>query len=190
VSEVLIEQGDCVRCRYPVTRRDGGRWTDKFGRDRCRASWSDGQCDVREPARVCEDLRVCESNCATWPCSRRFDPDHLSDHETIVAAWGAEQALKPLREIVPQDYEADDEHTVDAAVLRAVHALLYPEDQTHAVSAAPAPPDPPRIAQVIIYGRNATGPVMLDDQVFPVGTRISMTYPDAPVEVWSWTVET
>lgn len=59
-----------------------------------------------------------------------FDPEHLSEHEAIVAGWAAGQALAALRAVVPQDYEADDGYTADAAMLSAVHALLYPGDQT------------------------------------------------------------
>jgi hypothetical protein len=54
-----------------------------------------------------------------------FDPDYLSEHEAIVARHAAAQALAALREVVPRDYEADDEYTADAAILCRVHALLY-----------------------------------------------------------------
>jgi hypothetical protein len=54
-----------------------------------------------------------------------FDPDHLSEHEAIVARWAVGQALKSFREIVPQDYGVDLKTTADAARLSAVHALLY-----------------------------------------------------------------
>ena len=59
-----------------------------------------------------------------------FDPEHLTEHEAIVAQYAAGQALAAVREVVPEDYEADDEYTADAAILAAVHALLYPRDQT------------------------------------------------------------
>jgi hypothetical protein len=43
---VELEEGRCQRCGKLVTRHDGGRWTDQYGRDRCRASWDDDQCLV------------------------------------------------------------------------------------------------------------------------------------------------
>lgn len=63
-----------------------------------------------------------------------FDPDYLSEHEAIVAGWAEGQAQKlvaALREIVPEDCEADDPITyADSATLAEVRALLYPKDQT------------------------------------------------------------
>ena len=44
----IRDEGTCRRCGKTVTREPGGRWYDRFGRDRCRADPDDGQCDVRE----------------------------------------------------------------------------------------------------------------------------------------------
>jgi hypothetical protein len=55
-----------------------------------------------------------------------FDPEYLSEHEAIVARHAAEQALKPLREILPQDYEIDAGATDEEARLGEIQALLYP----------------------------------------------------------------
>jgi hypothetical protein len=41
-----LEEGRCQRCGKLVTRQPGGRWTDQYGRDRCRASPDDDQCLV------------------------------------------------------------------------------------------------------------------------------------------------
>jgi hypothetical protein len=59
-----------------------------------------------------------------------FDPEYLSEHEAIVTRYATRQALAALREVVPQDYEADDEYAADASMLSAVHALLYPGDES------------------------------------------------------------
>jgi hypothetical protein len=57
-----------------------------------------------------------------------FDPEYLSEHEAIVTRWATEQALKPLREILPQDYEIDAEATDEEARLSEIQALLYPRE--------------------------------------------------------------
>ena len=45
----IWQEGTCVRCGKIVTRDSPEeRWTDQYGRDRCRESWDDDQCDVRE----------------------------------------------------------------------------------------------------------------------------------------------
>jgi hypothetical protein len=44
---VITHEGTCARCGKLVTREPGERWTDQYGRDRCRADWDDGECDVR-----------------------------------------------------------------------------------------------------------------------------------------------
>jgi len=44
----VLQEGTCVRCGKLVSRESPAqRWTDQFGRDRCRESWEDDQCDVR-----------------------------------------------------------------------------------------------------------------------------------------------
>lgn len=56
------QEGECARCDKLVWRDSPEqRWTDQYGRDRCRASWDDEQCDVpefteeeiEEPERPC-----------------------------------------------------------------------------------------------------------------------------------------
>ena len=48
MSTRTLDEGTCQRCGKTVTREPGDRWHDFYGRDRCRADWEDGQCDVRE----------------------------------------------------------------------------------------------------------------------------------------------
>jgi|SRR5581483_3603578 len=44
----VLQEGTCVRCGKLVSRKSPAqRWNDQFGRDRCRESWKDDQCDVR-----------------------------------------------------------------------------------------------------------------------------------------------
>jgi hypothetical protein len=44
----IRQEGTCVRCGKLVWRDSPGqRWTDQYGRNRCRASWDDDQCDVQ-----------------------------------------------------------------------------------------------------------------------------------------------
>jgi hypothetical protein len=44
----IEEEGICTRCGKTVTRKSGERWHDQFGRDRCRADFNDGECNVIE----------------------------------------------------------------------------------------------------------------------------------------------
>ena len=48
MSTYTLDEGTCQRCGKTVTRRPGSRWTDFYGRDRCRLEPGDGECDVRE----------------------------------------------------------------------------------------------------------------------------------------------
>jgi len=44
---IPFQTGKCTRCGKQVTRGNPGeRWRDQFGRDRCRASYDDDQCEV------------------------------------------------------------------------------------------------------------------------------------------------
>ena len=58
IVEIAYQHGKCTRCGKPVTRSGpDNRWTDFYGRDRCRASEDDSQCDV---TRVRDGVRYAQ----------------------------------------------------------------------------------------------------------------------------------
>lgn len=58
IVEIARQEGTCTRCGKEVTRcGPDDRWRDFYGRDRCRASEDDDQCDV---ARVRDGVRYAQ----------------------------------------------------------------------------------------------------------------------------------
>ena len=77
--EIAYQEGKCTRCGKPVTRTGpDGRWTDFYGRNRCRASGDGDQCDV---ARVHDGVRYAQLRETGWTT-------------VIVTGPGGEVALK------------------------------------------------------------------------------------------------
>lgn len=131
-----MQEGDCVRCGKVVTRESSTeRWTDQFGRDRCRASWDDDQCDVREFAEeaVDEPERPCVHAGAVPVDS--LGGDHVAwlcpacDRQ-LDAGW---QPPEPLQFIVELTVDADPGTEIPLSVPPGVTAEHYAVSETRSV---------------------------------------------------------
>jgi len=129
------QEGECVRCGKLVWRERPGeqRWTDQYGRDRCRADWDDGECDVREfteeelePEIRCSHAGALPVDSAgervAWLCP-------VCDTQ-LDAGWQPPEPMQFIVELTV-DHEPGAEIALPAA--KGITAERYPVTETQSV---------------------------------------------------------